>query len=312
MPTKRELREADETENTVEIDVNEIKKELEKDQDQVDIPDFANKYYDERPYSDHVQTYDQPPEEKPDRKPIIVGVTVFLVFLIVSFSIIGYRKAASSKPAEPDSTPAPASTDVATAEPTHKPELGYFYLQQANTAIINRLNEEYGVNYTKPASEQFKISGSEQTPSIDFDLTVGNTFKKNYIIPVHVELAWNNESQTYDISSFTADESNAEVSEFKSHSSKKEARKQAESSSAEGKQVSNFTVTVNNSVTVNITSKGEGEVSAYATAEDGTKTLLASVSNGSTSKTVKLDSGKYELTLYAVDGVGYSWDYKLQ
>lgn len=310
MPTKRELREIEETENTVEIDIDEIKKELEKDQDQVDIPDFANKYYDERPYSDHIPTYDPAPEEKPDRKPIIVGVAVFLIFLIVSFSIIGYRKAASSKPAEPENTP--ASTDVATAEPTHEPELGYFYLQQANTAIINRLNEEYGVNYTKPTSEQFKISGSEQTPSIDFDLTVGNTFKKNYVVPVHVELAWNNESQTYDISSFTADESNAEVSEFKSHSTKKEAKKQAESSSVEGKQVSNFTVTVNNSVTVNITSKGEGEVSAYATAEDGTRTKLASVSNGSTSKTVKLDSGKYELTLYAVDGVGYSWDYKLQ
>ena len=62
---------------------------------------------------------------------------------------------------------------------------------------------------------------------------------------------------------------------------------------------------------MNITSKGEGEVSAYAIAEDGTRTLLASVSNGTASETVKLESGAYELVLYAVDGVGYSWNYNL-
>ena len=214
-----------------------------------------------------MQPADTATEKKADYKPMIVGLIIFALFLAVSFGIINGKKN-SKNPSAPAQTETPSATEKPTAEATHEPELEYFYLQQATSAIVNRLTEEYG---------------SE----------------------------WDAEGQTYSITNFTADDSNAETSEFKSHSSKKQAKKQAEKSTVEGKQVSNFTVNITNSVTVNITSKGEGEVSAYAIAEDGTRTLLASVSNGTASETVKLESGAYELVLYAVDGVGYSWNYNL-
>lgn len=336
MPTKRELRELEDTVQLSAAEIERAEKEAEAeeeaekqmDSDDISIPVFANresKNYEElaaqdvpeiqpkverKPKPVYVQPADTTEEKKADYKPMIVGLIIFALFLAVSFGIINGKKN-SKNPSAQAQTETPSATEEPTAKATHEPELEYFYLQQATSAIVNRLTEEYGSDYTKPTSEQFKISGSEDTPSIDFDLTVGNAFKKNYIIPVHVDLEWDAEGQTYSITNFTADDSNAETSEFKSHSSKKQAKKQAEKSTVEGKQVSNFTVNITNSVTVNITSKGEGEVSAYAIAEDGTRTLLASVSNGTASETVKLESGAYELVLYAVDGVGYSWNYNL-
>ena len=330
MPTKRELRELEDTVQLSVAEIEKAEKEAEKqmDSDDISIPVFANresKSFEEpaaqnvseaqpeverKPEPVYTKPADNTEEKETNRKPMIVGFIIFALFLAVSFGIIAGKKS-SKNPSEPAQTETPSATEEPTAEAKHEPELEYFYLQQANSVIANRLTEEYGSDYTKPTSEQFKITGSEQTPSIDFDLTVGNTFKKNYIIPVHVDLEWDAEGQTYNITNFTADDSNAEVSEFKSHSSKKQAKKQAEKSTVEGKQVSNFTVNITNSVTVNITSKGEGEVSAYAIAEDGTRTLLASISNGTASETVELESGAYELVLYAVDGVGYSWNYNL-
>lgn len=303
MPTKRELRE---TEDTVQLDLDEIKKA----EDSIDIPDFANKYYDERPYSKNIKPQKPDEEDAPDdRKPLIVGIVIFAVFLIISFSVIGCRKAKNAKQDKPEATP--AVSEVETAEPTHEPTLDYFYTQQANTAIISKLNEEYGTDYTKPNTSQFKISGSEQSPSINFDLTVGDTFKKNYVMPAHFELAWDEESQKYTITDCSIDETEAVKSGFKSHTSKKESKKQAKAISEDGKEVSNFNVTVVNSVTVTITSKGSGTVTAYAAAEDGTKTKLASVSDGTTTKTVDLESGNYQLLLYVSDGTGYSWSYEL-
>ena len=330
MPTKRELRELEDTVQLSAAEIERAEKEAEKqmDSDDISIPVFANREsknfekptaqdvpevqpeVERKPEPVYTKPADNTEEKETNHKPMIVGFIIFALFLAVSFGIIAGKKS-SKNPSEPAQTETPSATEEPTAEATHEPELGYFYLQQANSVIVNRLTEEYGSDYTKPTSEQFKITGNEQTPSIDFDLTVGNTFKKNYIIPVHVDLEWDAEGQTYNITDFTADDSNAEVSEFKSHSSKKQAKKQAEKNAVEGKEVSSFTVNVNNNVTVSITSKGKGEVSAYAISGDGTKTFLASVNNGTATETVELESGTYKLVLYAADGVGYSWNYNL-
>lgn len=330
MPTKRELRELEDTVQLSAAEIERAEKEAEKqmDSDDISIPVFANRESKnfEKPTAQDVPKVQPKVERKPDpvytkpadnteeketnHKPMIVGFIIFALFLAVSFGIIAGKKS-SKNPSEPAQTETPSATEEPTAEATHEPELGYFYLQQANSVILSELSEEYGTEYTKPASEQYKISGTQQKPTIDFEVTVGDPFKKQYVMPAHFELQWNEGEQIYDITNYKIDETEAEKSGFKSHSSKKEAKKQAEKNAVEGKEVSSFTVNVNNNVTVSITSKGKGEVSAYAISGDGTKTFLASVNNGTATETVELESGTYKLVLYAADGVGYSWNYNL-
>lgn len=65
-------------------------------------------------------------------------------------------------------------------------------------------------------------------------------------------------------------------------------------------------------MTVTITSKGSGTVRAVAVASDGKETEIASITDGTTTKTVDLEAGDYELALYADEGTGYSWSYTIQ
>ena len=329
MATKREIREQNELnttnpekelEDTMQLDTEEVRK---ADEDGIQIPDFANTFYDERPYSEKLRPEHEkkePEEEKPSRKPIIVGVAVFLLCLTASFGMIAAKKNKTVKDEAPAATVAPSSPaetpEAGTAEETSSPSesggLDYYYMQQARTAIIAKLNDEFGTDYTKPSAEQYRVvDGGYLNPVIEFDVTVGDAFKKNYVMPAHFELKWDSEEGCYLVSVCSIDEEEAVKSGFKSHSSKKEAKKQAEKVSTGGKEVSNFTVEVTNSVTVTITSKGEGDVTAYAESEDGTRTELATANNTTVTKTVDLESGRYRLVLYAADGTGYSWNYEL-
>ena len=129
-------------------------------------------------------------------------------------------------------------------------------------------------------------------------------------VPCKFNLSYNEEDQTYKVVDYTIDDSKAEVSNFKPNTSEEEAKKQAIAST--GTKVSSYDISVSNSVTVTITSKGSGTVRAVAVASDGNETEIASVTDGTETKTVDLEAGDYELALYADEGTGYSWSYTIQ
>ena len=302
MPTKRELRELDDTQNL-------NLKEIQNDNDALDIPDFhpdgersplIKKVLNEEGESAELET---------DKKPMIIGIIVLVVFVIIICLITMFKSCSSVK--QGDSESAVTATPTAETEEA-KDTLDFYYMQAANTAIVTRLNEDYGTDYTKPSTDQYEISGSQDSPVINFNLTVGDAYKKNYIMPAEFHLNWNSSESQYEITSYTIDETEAKESGWKSNSSKKEAKQQAkEVSSEDSKMVSSFDVTVRNSVTVTISSNGNGKVTAYAISKDGTKTEIASTSSGEVTKTVKLEAGDYTLALYSEDGAVYSWNYSL-
>lgn len=332
MPTKREMREAleQEQEQTQEISVEEIKEELEKeekeqvqnDMNDLDVPNFTPKVKSvKKILEEDMSGYDDDEDnefgklkfDKPLKIMIIslIGIVMILIAIVTVDLINTDSKDVISKmdtvvTSVPETTTEPEETAPST-------KLDYYYEQRVLTAIVNQLNDDYGTSgYTKPTSEQLTIDGSQQSLTVSFNLTVGDAYKKNYVMPAEFKLAWNDDEDCYDVTSYTIDDSEAVKSGFKAHTSKKEAEKTAkESANTEGSEVSNFEVTVRNSVTVTITGKGSGTVTAYAISEDGTTTELASVSNGTTTKTVSLESGQYKLVLYATENAGYSWNYQL-
>ena len=305
MPTKRDLREQElENAKTQEIDTKEI-----QDYEDLDVPDFENTTpYRVIPQNEFEEGEDESSTFLEGKMPMVVGVIILVIFLIVICLVMIFNNISNDFKTE---------ESIATATPTVETEevsntLDYYYLQCANTTIVSQLNEDYGTDYTKPSTDQYEISGSQDSPVIKFDLTVGDAYKKNYVMPAEFYLNWNSSESQYEITSYTVDETDAKESGWKSNSSKKEAKKQAEEVATEGNMVSSFDVTVRNSVTVSITAKGSGTVTAYAVSkEDGTKTTIVTTNGGTATQTVNLNAGDYTLELYAEDGTGYSWNYNL-
>lgn len=330
MPTKRELREKLEQEQTQQISVDEIKKEIEKeetaqpqdDMKDLDIPNFTSKVKPiKKLLKDNFDNCNEDYEtnelkvDKPLKIMIISLIAIVLILIaIVTVNLVNPNTKDATSKMDAITTSVPdASATTETEEKDSSTELDYYYKQSVLTTIVNQLNAYYGTDgYTKPTSDQLTINGSQQSLTVSFNLTVGDAYGKNYVMPAEFELVWNNEDSCYDVASHTIDDSEAVKSGFKAHTSKKKAEKAIkEVANKKGSEVSNFEVTVRNSVTVTITGKGSGTVTAYAISEDGTTTELASVNSGTTTKTVKLESGQYKLVLYATENAGYSWNYSL-
>lgn len=318
MPTKREIREK--LEQTQEIDVVEIQKELKKENESenfndLDVPNFqASKV---KPFKKIIQE-DELDEDVEDVKldkslKIIIGTVIIAVIVMIAIVTVNITNSNVSDNSNAEQTPITTAEPVSTTETeSTSTTLDYFYEQAVRTTITNKLDELYDSDgYTKPSTDQISISGNQNKLTASFTLTVGDSYSKNYTMPAEFQLEWNEEDDKYDVTSYTIDDSEAVKSGFKAHTSKKQAEKTAKSATTEGSEVSNFEVTVRNSVTVTITGKGSGTVTAYAISEDGTTTELASVSGGTTTKTVDLESGQYKLVLYATEDAGYSWNYTL-
>lgn len=256
------------------------------------------------PYQDY-----EDDDEETLSKPMLVAIVaiisiVGILIIFVCLSIFTTSNTDTNTTTEPIAT----ATTEATEQTT---ELDYYYKQAVLTAITTQLDEDYDVDgYTRPSSEQIKITGTQNAPTATFQLTVGDAYKKNYVMPAEFQLEWDDEGK-YEIVSYTVDDSEAVKSGFKAHTSKKQAEKATANATTEGSEVSNFEVTVRNSVTVTITGKGSGTVTAYAISEEGNTTELASTSGGTVTKTVDLPSGQYKLVLYATEDAGYSWNYQL-
>ena len=318
MPTKREIREK--LEQTQEIDAEEIQKELEKENESenfegLDVPNFQTSKV--KPFKKIIQE-DELDEDVEDVKldkslKIIIGTVIIAVIVMIAIVTVNITNSNVSDNSNAEQTPITTAEPVSTTEAeSTSTTLDYFYEQAVRTAITNKLDELYDSDgYTKPSTEQISISGNQNKLTASFTLTVGDSYSKNYTMPAEFQLEWNEEDDKYDVTSYTIDDSEAVKSGFKAHTSKKQAEKTAKSATTEGSEVSNFEVTVRNSVTVTITGKGSGTVTAYAISEDGTTTELASVSGGTTTKTVDLEAGQYKLVLYATEDAGYSWNYTL-
>ena len=331
MPTKRELRELKEQEQTQQLSVDEIQKEVEKaeaedEYEGLDVPNFTSRAESPRKavekFVESDDDDDLDVEEVAMDKPlkIMIGAVisvVLVVIAIVTVNLINTDPSASQNTTDTVATVTPTVTSETEQEATATPEtdsgsLDYYYEQSAISAITNKLDDLYDVDgYTKPSSEQISISGNQNKLTASFTLTVGDSYSKNYTMPAEFQLEWNEDDDKYDVTAYTIDDSEAVKSGFKAHTSKKQAEKTAKSATTEGSEVSNFEVTVRNSVTVTITGKGSGTVTAYAISEDGATTELASVSGGTTTKTVDLEAGQYKLVLYATEDAGYSWNYTL-
>lgn len=243
-------------------------------------------------------------------KPMIIGIVILIVFLFILFIVLGMKSCTSSNKTKQDNnTVEVEQNDSSSTDESSDTKLDYFYVQQAATAINSTLTDKYGASgFTKPTTEQYKISGQQSSPTIEFTLTVTeNGVTKN--VPCKFNLSYNEEDQTYKVVDYTIDDSKAEVSNFKPNTSE-EAKKQAIAST--GTKVSSYDISVSNSVTVTITSKGSGTVRAVAVASDGNETEIASVTDGTETKTADLEAGDYELALYADEGTGYSWSYTIQ
>lgn len=319
MPTKREIREK--LEQTQEISVEEIQDALKEHDvnayDDLDVPNFqTSKVTPFKKITENDEEDEPVGNAKLDKTiKIIIGTIILVVFVLIAIVTANIMNSTNTEET-PSNTSTPATETTATSETqsgsTSSTTLDYYYEQAVRTAITNKLDDLYDTDgYTKPSSEQFIINGSQNKLTVSFTLTVGDSYSKNYTMPAEFQLEWNGDENKYDVVSYTIDDSEAIKSGFKAHTSKKQAEKKTQSASTEGSEVSNFEVTVRNSVTVTITCKGSGTVTAYAIAEDGTTTELASTSGGTTTKTVKLDSGKYKLVLYATENAGYSWNYTL-
>ena len=227
MPTKRELRELEETQK---LNTEEIKKAAEQadeidaqDGDGLEVADFKHEG-DVSPLVTRNIASEDEYEEKPSNTPIFIGIAIAIVFILVLGIVLinGLTKNSSDI-----SDVGSVATPTPTVETEEKKEiLDFYHLQTASTAITEQLIEDYGTDYTKPSTDQFTVSGSESNPTISFDLTVGDAYKKNYIMPAEFKLSWNSEDDTYEIISYTVDDDEAVASGWKSNSSKKDAKKQ--------------------------------------------------------------------------------------
>ena len=249
---------------------------------------------------------------------IIGGIIIVLIFILL---FIGYfvlktpgKANISSSSEEKISETENPETDISDddSKESNNSILSQYRLQAVHTKIINFLNDKYGANgYTKPSIDQYQISGTENKPIIDFSLNIGGMNEANKTVPCEFVFNWDNSKQVFELEKYTIDEENSEKSDFVSHSDEEDIKNQTENTNMIGKKVSNYNIKVNSSVTVNITSTGSGNVTAYAISSDGTTTELGSANNNTISNTVSLPSGDYQLVLYAEDGVGYKWNYHI-
>lgn len=250
-------------------------------------------------------------EEDNHKLPIIIGIIILVIFLLLIGMFLLFKNIGSdSSEAEAIPTPSASAEATATAE-SASTTLDYYYLQSANTAIIAQLDNDYNSAYTKPNIDQFKVTGTQASPTIKFDLTIGSTSQTNYIVPAEFHLTWDESNSKYNITTYSIDDKEAKASGWDPSSAETAKKENQATTTTTGSQVSSFDVTVSSSVTVSVTSKSDGKVTAYAIASDGTMTELASAQNGQVSQTVNLDSGNYTLALYAEDGTGYSWSYNI-
>ncbi len=246
-------------------------------------------------------------EEDDHKLPIIIGIIIFVIFLLLIGMFLLFKNLGSDT-SDAETTPTATTEATASSESTSSNTLDYYYLQSANTAIIAQLDNDYNTGYTKPNIDQFKVSGSQTNPTITFDLTIGSSSQTNYIVPAEFHLSWDSTNNKYNITTYSIDDKEAKATEW-DPSSNESAKK--ENQTTTGSQVSSFEVSISTSVTVSVTSKSSGKVTAYAIGEDGSMTELATASNNTVSQTVSLDAGNYTLALYAEEGTGYSWSYNI-
>lgn len=246
-------------------------------------------------------------EEKKDNsrnKLIIVAIGLCVIALVVVLILLFSNL--TKKEEKNEATP--EATETPTSEVKEEDVLGYYAMQKANTAIQTQLNETYGNDgYIKPDTSEYTVSGTETNATIKFQLHVKKD-SEAYVVPASFTLKWNADDEVYEITDYSIDDSKAEKSNFKEHSDDKEKEEQAQTA-AKGELTKSYTINVSNSVTVEITSTSDSTVSVYAVDEDGKSTEIASATNETTSKTVSLPAGQYELQLYTEQGSGYKFSY---
>lgn len=282
----------------------------------------------QREIDEALQKYDEDDNDYDglSRKAVgaIVAVIVILVIILATVFMMMLNSIVT------DGRTTDASSDVNEVETDNKAtdvstSVTPYQLQMINTQIVNTLNDEYGFDgYTKPSTEDYKLSGSATDLKVNFDVTVGNMNESNFEVPAEFNFAWDETTQGYKINTYTLDEDTAVKSDFKAHKSNtgnssqnttksdsdKENKKNTESVDTAGEEISSFDVDVRNGVTVDL-SCASGTVTVYAIASDGTTTEVASASGNSINKTVDLESGSYKLALYSQNASGYSWSYQL-
>ena len=247
--------------------------------------------------------------EKDENKKnkLIVGVIIGCVVILLIVMAILLTSLFSSKKAEDKEIEA---TSTPTAETEEKEVLGYYAMQQANTAILSKLDEIYGTNgYVKPDTSEYNVSGTETKATVKFTLHV-NKDDDTYDVPATFQLQWNADDETFNVDDYNIDDANAKKTDFV-EKTKDTDKKDTDSDDKpdEADLVKTYSVNVNNSVTVTLTSSSDATVSVYAVSSDGKSTEIAKATNETVSKTVDLAAGEYELQLYAPSGSGYNWSY---
>lgn len=280
----------------------------------------------QREIDEALQKYDEDDNDYDglSRKAVGAIVAVIVILVIILATVFMMMLNSFMK----DDRATDTSSDVNEVETNNKDtdvstSVTPYQLQMINTQIVNTLNDEYGFDgYTKPSTEEYKLSGSATDLKVNFDVTVGNMNETKYVVPAKFNFTWDETTQGYKISTYTLDEDTAVKSDFKDHKSnasssdkntnktEKDDKKSAESVDTAGEEISSFDVDVRNGVTVDL-SCASGTVTVYAIASDGTTTEVASASGSSVNKTVDLESGSYKLALYSQNASGYSWSYQL-
>ena len=244
------------------------------------------------------------------KKKVIIGIIIgcgiifILVLALLLTSLFSSKKSTND---QAEATPTP------TSETENTDVLGYYAMQQANTAILSKLDEIYGTDgYIKPDTSEYKVSGSETQATIKFTLEV-NKDNSTYATPATFQLKWNANDETFDVDDYKIDDEKAKKTDFVEKNNDSNKQKDADNTDGttpnEADLAKTYSISVNNSVTVTLTSSSDATVSVYAVASDGTSTEIAEATNETVNKTVELPAGNYELQLYAPGGSGYNWSY---
>lgn len=224
---------------------------------------------------------------------ILVGLAI-LLFFMVALCLILLFSGSDDNTTTPQATPTP-TTEAQTST------LSSFEMEKMNAVIIDTLDQEYGSDgYTHPTDDDYTISGTKDNLTVTCRVMVGKE-DAMYEVPLTFHLKWSTTNETFDVDSFVNEDTHQQT----------QTQNPSTNEAISGEEVSSFDVTVQNSITVTITSQSEGKVSAVAIASDGTQTVIATATNETVTQTKELETGEYTIALYAENGTGYSWSYSL-
>lgn len=249
---------------------------------------------------DQEEIYDALQQDNHDKTPrnkkfiIIVGVSI-LVFFVLAIGLIKLFHKSD------DTTTTPQVSEP--SSDTQSTTLDTLQLEKVNEVIVETLDTAYGTDgYTHPTDDQYQISGSANDLHVKVNITVKKD-STSYTVPCQFQLKWSDTDETFDVVTFTKEDTHVSATATSTPSQDEQVK---------GEEVKSYDVSVQNAITVTITSKSEGEVTAVATDSNGKQTVLASVSNDTVTKTVNLEPGDYTIALYTENGTDYHWSYSLE